>query len=32
MLEKGEQLIVTADNLRLLHLIEESGMFRRATR
>ena len=30
VLEKGELLIVTADNLRLLHFIEESGMFRRA--
>ena len=30
VLEKGELLIVTADNLQLLHFIEDSGMFRRA--
>jgi hypothetical protein len=30
VLERGELLIVTADNLRLLHFIEASGMFRRA--
>jgi hypothetical protein len=29
VLERGELLIVTADNLRLLHFTEESGMFRR---
>jgi len=29
VLERGERLIVTADNLRLLHFIEASGMFRR---
>jgi hypothetical protein len=29
VLERGELLIVPADNLRLLHFIEESGMFRR---
>jgi hypothetical protein len=30
VLERGELLIVTADNLRLLHVIEAGGMFRRA--
>jgi hypothetical protein len=30
VLERGELLIVTGDNLRLLHFIEDSGMFRRA--
>ena len=30
VLERGELLIVTADNLRLLHFIEDSGMFRRS--
>jgi hypothetical protein len=29
VLERGEVIIVTADNLRLLHFIEASGMFRR---
>jgi hypothetical protein len=29
VISSGEKLIVTADNLRLLHFIEESGMFRR---
>src|SRR5262249_46058400 len=29
VLERGEMLIVTADNLRLLHFIEATGMFRR---
>ena len=30
VLEKGERLIVTADSIALLRVIEESGMFRRA--
>jgi hypothetical protein len=30
VLERGEQLIVTADNMALLRFIEDSGMFRRA--
>jgi hypothetical protein len=29
ILERGELLIVTADNLRLVHFIEDSGVFRR---
>jgi hypothetical protein len=29
VLERGELLIVTADNLRLVHFIEDSGVFRR---
>jgi len=31
VLERGELLIVTADNMALLRFIEDSGMFRRAS-
>jgi hypothetical protein len=30
VLERGELLIVTADNMALLRFVEDSGMFRRA--